>query len=37
VATNGAGWSVQANVFKHGAAGSNTQIGLQRRSRALMQ
>ena len=25
--TNGAGWSVQANVFKYGAAGSNTQIG----------
>ena len=28
VTTNGGGWSVQANVFKYGAAGSNTQIGL---------
>lgn len=28
VATNNLGWSVQANVFKYGAAGSNTQIGL---------
>ena len=28
VTTNGGGWSVQANIFKYGAAGSNTQIGL---------
>lgn len=28
VVTNGGGWSLQANIFKYGAAGSNTQIGL---------
>jgi len=28
VTTNGAGWSVESNVFKYGAAGSNTQIAL---------
>ena len=28
VSTNGSGWSVQANVFKYGAAGSNTQLGI---------
>lgn len=25
---NGVGWAVEANVFKYGAAGSNTQLGL---------
>lgn len=28
VATNNLGWSLQAQVFKYGAAGSNTQLGL---------
>jgi hypothetical protein len=28
VTTNGAGWQLQASVFKYGAAGSNTQIGI---------
>jgi hypothetical protein len=28
VATNGAGFQLQASVFKYGAAGSNTQIGI---------
>jgi hypothetical protein len=32
VATNGGGWSLQANVFKYGAAGSNTQIGLHQQA-----
>jgi hypothetical protein len=32
VATNGGGWSVQANVFKYGAAASNTQIGLHQQA-----
>ncbi len=28
VATNGGGWSLSANIFKYGATGSNTQIGI---------
>jgi hypothetical protein len=32
VATNGGGWSVQANVFKYGVNGSNTQIGLHQQA-----
>lgn len=28
VATSGGGWTLQGNVFKYGALGSNTQIGL---------
>ena len=32
VTTNGGGWSIQANVFKYGAAGSNTQIGLHQQA-----
>lgn len=28
VTTNGGGWEVAANVFKYGAGGSNTQIGI---------
>jgi hypothetical protein len=32
VTTNGGGWSVQANVFKYGAANSNTQIGLHQQA-----
>jgi|SRR5215469_9008886 len=32
VATNGAGWCLSANVFKYGAAGSNTQIGLHQQA-----
>jgi hypothetical protein len=28
VATNGTGWQLQGSVFKYGAAGSNTQIGI---------
>jgi hypothetical protein len=32
VTTNGGGWSVQANAFKYGAAGSNTQIGLHQQA-----
>ena len=29
---NGGGWSLQANVFKYGVNGSNTQIGLHQRA-----
>ena len=32
IATNGGGWSLQANVFKYGAGGSNTQIGLHQQA-----
>lgn len=32
VATNNLGWSLQANVFKYGAAASNTQIGLHQQA-----
>jgi hypothetical protein len=32
VTTNGGGWSLQANVFKYGAAGSNTQLGLHQQA-----
>jgi hypothetical protein len=32
VATNGGGWSLQANVFKYGAGGSNTQLGLHQQA-----
>ena len=32
VATNGSGWSVMANVFKYGAAASNTQLGIHQAS-----
>lgn len=32
VATNNLGWSLQANVFKYGANGSNTQIGLHQQA-----
>jgi hypothetical protein len=32
VATSGGGWSVQANVFKYGGNGSNTQIGLHQQA-----
>src|SRR5262249_42093494 len=32
VTTNGGGWSLSANVFKYGAAGSNTQIGVHQRA-----
>lgn len=32
VATNNLGWSLQANVFKYGAANSNTQIGLHQQA-----
>ena len=28
VATNGGGWTIQATLYKYGAAGSNTQVGL---------
>lgn len=28
VATNGGGWQISANVFKYGAAGSNTQLAI---------
>jgi hypothetical protein len=28
ITTNGTGWQLQATVFKYGAAGSNTQIGI---------
>lgn len=28
VTVNGSGWSVQANIFKYGAIGSNTQLGI---------
>jgi hypothetical protein len=32
IATNGGGWSLQANVFKYGVNGSNTQIGLHQQA-----
>lgn len=32
VTTNGGGWSLAANVFKYGAAGSNTQLGLHQQA-----
>lgn len=32
VVTSGGGWSLQANVFKYGAAASNTQIGLHQQA-----
>jgi hypothetical protein len=32
VATNNLGWSLQGSVFKYGAAGSNTQIGLHQQA-----
>lgn len=32
VTTNGSGWSIQANVFKYGIAGSNTQLGIHQAS-----
>lgn len=32
VATNGGGWSLQGSVFKYGAAGSNTQLGLHQQA-----
>jgi hypothetical protein len=32
VSTNGGGWSIQANVFKYGAVGSNTQLGIHQQS-----
>jgi hypothetical protein len=32
VLTNGSGWSIQANIFKYGVNGSNTQIGLHQQS-----
>ena len=32
VTANGSGWSVEANVFKYGALGSNTQIGLHQQA-----
>ena len=32
IATNNLGWSLQANVFKYGANGSNTQIGLHQQA-----
>lgn len=32
VATNNLGWSLQANVFKYGAANANTQIGLHQQA-----
>lgn len=32
VATNGGGWSLQGNVFKYGAAASNTQIALHQQA-----
>jgi hypothetical protein len=34
VATNNLGWSVQANIFKTGAAGSNTQLALHQQAQA---
>ncbi len=30
--TSGTGWSIQANVFKYGAAASNTQLGLHQQA-----
>lgn len=32
VATNGGGWGLQAQVFKYGAGGANTQIGLHQQA-----
>jgi hypothetical protein len=32
VATNGSGWVLAANIFKYGAPGSNTQMGLHQAS-----
>lgn len=32
VATNGTGWAIQANVYKYGAAGSNTQLGIHQQA-----
>jgi hypothetical protein len=32
VTTNAGGWSIQANVFKYGAAGSNTQLSLHQQA-----
>jgi hypothetical protein len=32
VATNGGGWALEANVFKYGANGSNTQLGLHQQA-----
>lgn len=32
VTTNGGGWALEAEVFKYGAAGSNTQIGLHQQA-----
>jgi hypothetical protein len=32
VLTNGSGWSIQANVFKYGANGSNTQMGIHQQA-----
>jgi hypothetical protein len=32
VATNGGGWALEANVFKYGATGSNTQLGLHQQA-----
>lgn len=34
VTTNGGGWALGANVFKYGAAGSNTQIGLHQQAQS---
>ncbi len=32
ITTNGGGWSLMANVYKYGATGSNTQLGLHQQS-----
>jgi hypothetical protein len=32
IATSGGGWSLQANIFKYGANGSNTQLGLHQQA-----
>jgi hypothetical protein len=32
VLTNGSGWSVQAEIFKYGIAGSNTQMGIHQQA-----
>lgn len=32
VLTNGSGWSIQANIFKYGVNGSNTQIGIHQQA-----
>jgi hypothetical protein len=34
VATNGAGWSIGASIFKYGAGGSNTQQGIHNASQS---